>query len=988
MEASIEEKAKYVRIPKVSSGPWVDGILRDEAWKKAVKIGPLIAVDSADRAPYATEVYACHDGENLFVGWICSDPDIRELRSEKRAISDRTQLDDTVRLWLDANLEHLPHAVWQIMVNPTGSLYRDIGGDLSTSYNDMYGWEGEAKVERAKGLWSAELKVSFSLLGLDLAGRNIIGFNPGRCFRGRDIYSWVTPDGNVATGWGFAIIETGDEALTARSKKRVQWLVARKARQKSGRGLPLEPGYHRTCNKEVGIMLFGPDHRPTLWVGKSDVWDRRLLIPDEKEHNVTLKELREAAFAGKDAEARLAELHRRTNAPYGAYQFPSPKPAGEIIIGLPFRETVCTTEVNVEDGGIGVEDAKKSFHLRSVEGEKKVEMRIYLHPYENAVVVDGEAENMEGEEFFFRIYRHRDVIRPGKAYRAGYNDSYDYSKDYPDNKALADPVAGRDGEVIWVSQDFPAERTFPRGFRVVIAGAVSGGKTSAVEVTQMNRDLGTKLFGQTCLQSHYWPGWQRTYNAAPGSASTVRVKIAEDGNFRAVFALVTTRDDSKPEKAAVKLVRRMLSRSSEELWREYTESTRKDYIAGYDYTGDIPVCTVLTSRFCAGDSTPWHGDFHFNEIADPGQFTEYFVRGRADELEPYFQLIEKMMPPAKRYARYVFNSEGAAFTCAHFPLKAEMLIQHNLPWDFSMEMTAAVMKPFWQHYLYLQDEEFLRKRAYPILREGAIFYARYLTPGEDGYYHVIPTVSPEHWTFTPEFRLNRDSQSALTLIKYHLRATARAARILGLDAEEAARWEEMAGKIAPYPTYWTPQGEMFVDVADAPPIKGLNISVPLTAVFWGDDIGLDSPAQLQDIARRTLDFVISQDRNGLLRENYRQSTSRRLGIPDGLGTESLLQSYNGVIRLFPAVPAGYTGRFENLLAVGAFSVSGKMEKGEATDARIVSNSGNACRVANPWPGCSVEVIEERENKPVSSGKGRYIEFGTSAGKAYLLQKMG
>ena len=123
-----------------------------------------------------------------------------------------------------------------------------------------------------------------------------------------------------------------------------------------------------------------------------------------------------------------------------------------------------------------------------------------------------------------------------------------------------------------------------------------------------------------------------------------------------------------------------------------------------------------------------------------------------------------------------------------------------------------------------------------------------------------------------------------------------------------------------------------------------------------------------------------------MRPTYRETIARRLGIPDGIGTESLLQSYNGVIRVFPAVPGGYTGDFENLLAVGAFAVSGEMKDGEVTSVRIVSNAGSPCRVANPWVGSSVEVIEEKEKKRVASGSARYIDFGTIAGNAYLLQK--
>ena len=192
--------------------------------------------------------------------------------------------------------------------------------------------------------------------------------------------------------------------------------------------------------------------------------------------------------------------------------------------------------------------------------------------------------------------------------------------------------------------------------------------------------------------------------------------------------------------------------------------------------------------------------------------------------------------------------------------------------------------------------------------------------------------------------------------------------------------------MAPYPTCQTPRGEIFVDVAGAPPIKGLNITVPLTAVFWGDDIGLDSPGEVQELARRTLDFVIAEDR-GHFRETYRQTINRRLGIADGLGTESLLQSYNGIIRIFPAVPEDYTGGFENWLAVGAFGVSASMEAGRVTSFAIISNGGEHCRVANPWKGSAAEAVEKGTDTVMASGEGRYLEFDTVGGRTYLVREV-
>ena len=81
-----------------------------------------------------------------------------------------------------------------------------------------------------------------------------------------------------------------------------------------------------------------------------------------------------------------------------------------------------------------------------------------------------------------------------------------------------------------------------------------------------------------------------------------------------------------------------------------------------------------------------------------------------------------------------------------------------------------------------------------------------------------------------------------------------AAALLGADAEESARWADIAAYMPPYPTVQTPEGPIFIDVAGAEPIE-YNIPVPLSAVFWGDDIGLDSPPDQLELARRTLRLI-------------------------------------------------------------------------------------------------------------------------------------
>ena len=1002
-----ERDVQRLVVPHLQGPEFLDGALEAPAWDQAARMNLEIEQGGSHPPENPTEVYVFHDGVWLYVGWRCHDPDISDLQMKKRTLQMDTCDGDSVRLWLDAALLHHKQHIFEFQIDPHGSKYQLQGGLRGWPYMDMYGVEHEARIQREAGCWTAETRILLSEVGIDLSRSNLIGFNVGRAFRGKQIYSWMESDGEVATGWGFATLDIGDKALTERSLQVVEVMLKK---SKQTEALPDAPGKYRVTNAEVGASLFGPPNQPTLWIGKSDVWDRRLLRKDVP--LISLKELKEAAFSGstiwsdaaignsarspfgmrsnvKRLTPEIAELQRR-NDWYGAYTYPGPKPVGQVIVGLPFDERECTADVRetVEFRCVSNTFIKAANEIEVRSGEQTIRLRVYLRPRTNVIVVEGHAENMVGEEIWIRVFRHRDTLRAGPAFAAKYNEHYDYMSDAPKNRPLEPPTAKAGSGVISVAQDLPADPTFPEGFRVVLAGGVSGAEVVGNESQQVKMGLGTLLRSNPI--SCYAPNWRERFNDTPGSTATLRVRLQKD--FLAAFAVVTTRDDPEPDSAAERLVSETLAMSQDDLRAEYSQAERKDYIGGYNYNSDIPMCTTGgLAKFCYDDGQPWHGDFHFNEMAS--SFPAIFIRGLHGDIEPYYQMVEHAMPMARRYARAVFDCDGAAFPITHYPLKMDTLMQSSVDWDFSMKMTAEVMKPFWMHYLYTGDRTFLEKHAYPVLHDGARFYAEFVTLEDDGCYHVVPSTSDEHWVMMKEFMLDRDPQCAVTLIKYHLNACARAAEILGLDAEEAAHWRDIAAHLPPYATAQTQKGRVFVDAPGTPYIKHFyNVASHLAAVIWGDEITQDSPPELIETARRTAEDYLDHP---IGRPAYAVQALARLGIyvegetfvPGGrILVEKLLQSHAGVLRVFPAVPKDHSERFEDYRAEGAFSVTAEMENGKITRLEITSKVGNPCCLARPWSG-KVRVLDADTGADVPAEVGpKYVTFDTLPAKTYRIAR--
>jgi hypothetical protein len=739
--------------------------------------------------------------------------------------------------------------------------------------------------------------------------------------------------------------------------------------ESTGSALGLEPGAYRLCNDDLGVILWGPDDAPTLSVGKSDIWDRR--NPKPPEPVLTLQQIMERARAGDKSILNGAGYYTG----YNSHDFPCPKPAGQLILQLAFLKG---------GGKLAVDQQPRQICLTALNGAKKLTLRIFVSAVRNVIVLTGEGTGLEEGDVAVRLYRHRDTILPG----GEVHPTLGGGKSPNDFEQLPMPTAGAASGVIWVEQDFGKDPTFPDGFASLLAAQMAGPSCAAGAVPE-GTGLGTPLV--TEKEGRLSHGLTKRFtpiNDAAGAAVTGRAG-AFTGPFQ-IYATVVTSQDPQAQAAgnaarAGELLAEAAALGSDALWAEHqkqwdrydaqpharawsADGTLKiDAAWGgvpyklrpFGYYGDVSLCSVDSTKFCYQDSSMWHADFHFNEI----EATGLCMQRQFDLLASYFVMIRTLLPMAQANAREVYGCAGAMYPLVHYPLKADSVIRTHISWEQSMEISALLAKPFWLRFLYTWDMDFLHDTAYPVLSEGARFYADFLHPGPDGVHHVFPTVSPEHRGITKDLEFNRDTQSSIALIRYHLRAAARAAALLGVDPVEAQRWLDIAEKMPPYPTVDTPEGPIFIDVAGAQPVE-YNIAVPLSAIFWGDDIGLDSPPEQRAVAERTLRLInVWEPHRG-----YLKGVRRRLGIfdpADGMALENLLQSHTGILRVFPAVPPEFEGGFENLGAEGGFIVAANRANGRVQTVVLESLAGQPCIMAFPWPDGKTVITDVTTAQPMA-----------------------
>jgi hypothetical protein len=102
-------------------------------------------------------------------------------------------------------------------------------------------------------------------------------------------------------------------------------------------------------------------------------------------------------------------------------------------------------------------------------------------------------------------------------------------------------------------------------------------------------------------------------------------------------------------------------------------------------------------------------------------------------------------------------------------------------------------------------------------------------------------------------------------------------------------------------------------------------------------------------------------------------------------TELLLQSTEGIIRIFPAWPTSSDAQFTDLLAQGGFAVSAEKTGSSVNKFSIKSLAGNTVRFVNPWPQTISYAVEEGSNTKVQiTTSGNISSFPTIVGKRYVL----
>ena len=137
----------------------IDGGLNEPEWKKAAKLENFTEIDPGDntKPEVNTEAYMFYDEDNLYIGFICHEKNMKKLRKTLCA-RDNIFTDDFVGIIVDTYNEGKQS--YELFANPYGiqaDLLRNADGNEDASYDAI--WFSDGKIYDDK--WTVEMKIPF-----------------------------------------------------------------------------------------------------------------------------------------------------------------------------------------------------------------------------------------------------------------------------------------------------------------------------------------------------------------------------------------------------------------------------------------------------------------------------------------------------------------------------------------------------------------------------------------------------------------------------------------------------------------------------------------------------------------------------------------------------------------------------------------------------------------------------------------------------------
>jgi len=570
--------------------------------------------------------------------------------------------------------------------------------------------------------------------------------------------------------------------------------------------------------------------------------------------------------------------------------------------------------------------------------------------------------------------------------------------------------------------------------------STTGGSTTGDDLARLGYTMGTIKQQGNCI-TYNQTGWG-------GFTYEINVRWKKTGNVvEGVWSVSSHYSDKKDNPAATSVTQKALQNgydvdyATHALWWKnfWNKSSihvpdvvieKQWYLEQYKFgsasrRGAPPISLQSVWTADNGRLPPWKGDFH-HDLNTQLSYWPSYSGNHLDEAMAYIDHLEANKANYQRYTKLYFGKPGIAVPGVTTLDGTEMggWIQYSC----SPTISSWLSQHYYWQWKYSRDKNFLKQKAYPWVKQVAIFLENVTVKNAQGKRQLPISSSPEINDNDISAWFLQNTNYDLALMKFVFTAANEMAGELGL-VEDKAKWASIANEFDDFAL--TANDELKVSPKLAFTVSHRHFSnmmavYPLGLLKWEDGVAaqrtiknsihvLDSLGPdywcgysyswLANLKARAKDgegaatalqifakafcspnsFHLNGDqtKTGFSKFTYRPFTLEgNFAFAAGL-QEMLLQSYAGFIEVMPAIPTTWQDvSFSTLRAQGAFLVSAIKAGGRVTEVKIVAEKSGITKLKLPFVKMAIAV---QKNVAVGNAVNGFVTLTCKAGGVVVLK---